>query len=661
MIKGNGKERGIYMDVLEAQEEYMRALKLGQKEQRLLLLQGKEPHPAILEEILADMPTLSTVRMGNVEIPVERIVGVKTAGRITAFTAGFLPLMDKDSEFAHKWMHLYSANMSSVGIQEPVVCFEYLGNFYIQEGNKRVSVLKYCGAPRISGVVHRVIPQKTEEPEIQAYYEFMDFYKDTGMYDIRFRRPGDYGKLLAYLGKEPGEVWTEREKRSLRTGFYYFREAFSALSADHLDLLPEEALLLWLRVYPFRDLEEQSAFEIRKALAGLWENMVSISQETPVQVDTEADTELGGSLLSVLLPTSRLQVAFVYQMHPDTSTWAKGHAVGAQYLQKKLGDRVDVRHYYNADTPEQAEQLIEQAVQEGAQMVFTTTPKLSRATLKVAVKYPKIRFLNCSVDAPYSSVRTYYSRVYEGKFITGAIAGAMATNDRIGYIGSYPIFGVPASINAFALGAQMTNPRAKIELRWSCQGGTPVEDLINSGIQVISNRDVPTSSQHRLFGEYGTYIVKEDGLQPLGSPYWLWGNFYVNVVQSVLNGNWGKNKNSRQAVNYWWGMDSGVIDVELAEDLPEGLYQLAQMLRMGLQDGSIDPFHRRIVAQDGRVVNSGDRILSAEELLHMDWLCENVVGSIPPFEEIAPFSQDMVRELGVYRDQIPMEKEEGTL
>lgn len=46
----------------------------------------------------------------------------------------------------------------------------------------------------------------------------------------------------------------------------------------------------------------------------------------------------------------------------------------------------------------------------------------------------------------YSSIRTYYGRIYEAKFITGAIAGAMAGDDRIGYIASYPIFGVPASI-----------------------------------------------------------------------------------------------------------------------------------------------------------------------------------------------------------------------
>ena len=42
----------------------------------------------------------------------------------------------------------------------------------------------------------------------------------------------------------------------------------------------------------------------------------------------------------------------------------------------------------------------------------------------------------------------------------------------------------------------------------------------------------------------------------------------------------------------------------------------------------------------------------------MDWLLSNVDGTIPSFEEILPYSQNMVRELGIYRDQIPPEKED---
>ena len=75
---------------------------------------------------------------------------------------------------------------------------------------------------------------------------------------------------------------------------------------------------------------------------------------------------------------------------------------------------------------------MEQAVEEGAQVVFTTAPPLRRETLKLAVKYPKVRFFNCSLDQPYSSIRSYYGRLYEAKFVTGAIAGARVNNDRIG-------------------------------------------------------------------------------------------------------------------------------------------------------------------------------------------------------------------------------------
>lgn len=649
------------MSLTQAREEYNRALKMGLKEQKELAAKGKEVSPAVLDDILSDVSVETTVSVGLVEIPADRIVGTKSAGRITAFTPGFLPLLHDESEFAIKWMHLCKAHLTDEGIRDPIECYEYLGNFYVQEGNKRVSVLRYFGAPKIPGNVQRILPAPSEAPKIKAYYEFLDFYKAAQIYDIQFRQPGDYAKLLAYLGKEPGDDWTEREQKTFRAYFQYFRDAFAACHGGSLDLLPEEALLLWLRVYPFRDLGRLSGTELKRSITRLWEDMVSISQETPVQVDTEPAPEGKSGILSMLLPLKpeHVNVAFVHQRNVPTSPWVAGHEEGAAYLREEMAGQVTVRSYFHADTPELAEQVLDRAVAEGAQIVFTTTPQLSRPTLKAAVKYPKVRFLNCSVAAPYSSVRTYYSRIFEGKFITGAIAGAMSENDSIGYIGTYPIFGVPASINAFALGAQLTNPRAKVVLRWSCQAGDPVEDFMKAGIRVVSNRDIPTSDQKYLeFGTYGTYLIEEDGsLLHLGSPCWMWGKFYEHVVQSVLNGTWDQGKGPAKAVNYWWGMDSGVIDVALSDQMPEGLTLLADILRKGLQDGSIDPFRRRLVAQDGRVINVGDRSLTPEELLQMDWLCENVEGSIPEFDTILPYSQAMVRELGIYRDRIPMEKE----
>lgn len=652
------------MDIAMAREEYSHALKAGQKEFKERIAAGKNPYPLVLEEIWSGENSGSVVDIGLVDIPTKLIVGTKAAGRVTAFTGSFLPLLGMESEFGYKWINLCTAHLSDEGIRDPIVCYEYLGKFYVQEGNKRVSVLRYFDAPRIPGMVKRILPAYSEEPEIKTYYEFLEFYNAAGIYDIQFRQPGDYERLLSYLGKECGEVWTEEERRTFRAYFQYFADAFFACKGDELELLPEEALLLWLRVYPFRHLGKLSGEGLKKTVSGLWEDMVTLSQDEPVQVTTEPVTESKRGLLSVLLPInpSHVQVAFVHQRDTETSAWITGHERGARHLEQVMGDKVTVRSYFHADTPEEADAILEQAVAEGADVVFTTTPQLSRSTLKAAVKYPKVRFLNCSVDAPYSSVRAYYSRIFEGKFITGAIAGAMSDNNTIGYIGSYPIFGVPASINAFALGAQLTNPRAKVALRWSCVQGNPVEEFLKAGIRVVSNRDVPIPGRiHLEHGSYGTYFIEPDGtLQHLASPCWMWGKFYEHVVESILNGSWNQGTEADKAVNYWWGMDSGVIDVTMSKDLPEGLRQLAWILRKGLQKGTIDPFKRLLLDQSGKVMNDGNRSLTPEELLRMDWLCNNVEGSIPTFDQILPYSQAMVRELGVYRDRIPPEKE-GTL
>lgn len=645
----------------EAREEYAQALKQGQKEYDALVERKMDPNPAVLDEILPDADKLTVKEIGLLEIPSERIVGTKTAGRISAFTPSFKPLMANNTEFAAKWISLCAAHLSDVGIREPISCYEYLGNFYVQEGNKRVSVLRHFGSPRIPANVKRVMPAQSEEPRIKAYYEFLDFFAATKLYAIQYRRPKDYGKLLSLLGKEPGEKWTEDESKVFNARFHYFMEAFEAVNTEERDILPEEALLLWLKLYPVEDLSRMTAVELKKSVQGLWKDVVSTeSDAVAVKVTVEEDKKPG--LITRLTAPDHVNVAFIQQLTPAASGWAQGHERGKEFLEQTLGDSVTVRSYYNGNTSADASALIEQAVAEGAQVVFTVVPQMGKSTLKAAVKYPKVFFFNCSVDQPYSSFRTYYGRVYEAKFITGAIAGAMAQNNRIGYIGSYPIHGVPASINAFALGAQMTNPRAQIELRWSCVAGNPQADFFADGIRVISNRDMPVQSQTYMdFCNYGTYLMDDMGdLVPLASPVWVWGKFYVAAVKAILSGKL-KNDKAETGTNYWMGMDTGVIDIDISDKVPEGLKSLALMLSNGIGGKHIDPFNRKIVAQDGTVKNPGNgSTFSLEELVHMDWLCENVIGSIPPFEEILPMSQAMVRELGIYKDSIPEQKEGKT-
>ena len=644
------------MELQQAQEEYLQALRAGQKEYKALLAEGKDPYPQVLDDILAGHSGDSTVDLGLIEIPAELIVGTKAAGRTRAFTAGFLPLLDPNSEFAAKWIHLCHANMSEEGLRDPIVCYEYLGKFYVQEGNKRVSVLKHSGAIRIPGLVRRIMPPMDGSETTKAYCAFLDFYRSTGLYLIQFNCKEDYGKLLSLLGKEPGEIWTEQERRTFAAYYQYFRDAFAA-EGKKLPMQPEEALLLWLQVYSFKELGTMTAKALKKSLQAMEDDLLSFTRTEAALVRTEPETKAG--LLSFLTAPSHIHVAFVHPLDPSISPWIDAHDKGRQYLEESLGSQVVVHNYFHADNPLLADELLEKAVADGAEVVFATTPQLRRSVLRAAVKYPKVRFFNCSVDTHYSSVPSYYGRIYEAKFITGALAGAMANNDRIGYIASSPTFGVPASINAFALGAQLTNPRAKIYVRWSCQKGAHQQAFLEEGVQVISNRDAPTENPAYLnFGNYGTFWLDENGQwEAIGSPIWLWGRFYENIISSMLSGAWDREEHTRRAVNYWWGMDSGVIDVKLSDRLPMGAQTLAQFLRKSLKDGTLNPFCRPIIDQQGTLRNDGSRSLSPDELMYMDWLCDNVIGRIPEFHEVEPFAQPMLRELGIHRDKIPPEKE----
>lgn len=632
-----------------ATEEFIQALKLGQKEYKEASAAGKQLHPLVLDELLSDDIAESVIDVGLVDIPAERIVGVKSSGRVTAFSATFRPLLDLKTEFGAKWVSLCEAHLGETGITDPIQCYEYLGNFYVQEGNKRVSVLRHFDAPQIPAYVKRVLPIKTDDPRNQAYYEFLEFYKDTKLYQLQFRRPGDYGKLLKYLGKAKEEPWTEEERRTFRSYYHYFTEAFAAVGKDE-DVIPEEALLLWLEIYPYRNLASFSTRELKNSIATLWEDMVTNTKEESVKFQTIAEENEKNKLISrVISSWDQLNIAFVHQQTPDDSAWVFDHEMGKKHIEEVFGEKIKVRSYYGVSTPEQAEFIIQQAVEDGAQVVFTTAPTLRKETLKVAVKYSKVRFLNCSVEQPYSSIRSYYGRFYEAQFIAGAIAGAMACNDRIGYIASFPVFGELASINAFALGAQMTNPRAQIELKWACVEGFPQTELLADGIRIVSTQNA--SSELNACSTNGTYLINDTGeMIPLGTHIWNWGKFYEYAIKEILSGGMKKEKNSYMALNYWLGLDSGVIGMDISARLPQGVRQMANLLYVAVKRGYIDPFGRKIVAQDGSIKNDGTILFSPEQILRMDWLCENVIGRIPVPGEILPECYKVMQEIGIYRD-----------
>ena len=433
------------MNRVEAREEYLRAWKRAQKDYREKMAAGQYPYLPVLDDILQSANVESQLPIGTVEVPLELLVGTKTAGRTAAFASNFMPLLEPDTEFASKWISLCQAHVEE-GIRDPIRCFEYLGRFYVQEGNKRVSVLKYFEADSISATVTRVMPQYSDNKEIRLYYEFVEYYPLCGLYTLTFTQEGSFARLQKALGKAPGEKWSDDDRADIVSLYNWIKKSYHARGGENMRTTVGDVLLLLIRVYTLADLKKRSPAELTKALDAIWDDVLAIEQPVPVKLSTKPAEPDQVKLIDRILPAAirpgaapkNLQVAFVHERTPETSTWTSQHEFGRSQLDQVFPGQVKTKAYYNAVSGENADELVEQAIAEGADIVFTTSPKLVGASLRAALKHPDIRILNCSVDMPYTGIRTYYTRVYEAKFISGAIAGAMSSGDRIGYVADYP-------------------------------------------------------------------------------------------------------------------------------------------------------------------------------------------------------------------------------
>ncbi|MBO5502501.1 MAG: BMP family ABC transporter substrate-binding protein, partial [Clostridia bacterium] len=479
----------------DAVTQYARALKQGQKYHNACVIRGQNPYPLVLDDVLGESPVARRVSIGLVEIPMEQIVGTTTKGRKSAFAGNFMPLLDSTTEFGNKWINLCESHLTD-GIHDPIICYEYMGQFYITEGNKRVSVLKSYECPSIRGQVTRVVPPLSDDPRVVAYYEFMNFFQLSELYDVWLRQPGQYPKLQAALGLEPDHVWSKEERLNFLYSFRRFKAAFNRLNSEKLDVTAGEALMVWLELHPFAELDTIEATELDKSLAAIWPDIRLLTQQSPIQISTEATTheKINWTRLLGFGRIAHLNVAFIHAFAPEKSAWIAAHELGREHLKAVMGDEVTTIVYQCSY--EDAFETMEKAVADGAQVIFATTPPMIGACRQIAAKYPQVRVLNCSLSMPYAGVRTYYTRIHEGKFITGAIAGAMAKEGGIGYVANYPIIGTIAGINAFALGVRLTNPTARVKLKWSCLKGNPVEELLSEGVTVISNRDVGATHPH---------------------------------------------------------------------------------------------------------------------------------------------------------------------
>ena len=624
------------INLSEAEEHYLRALKSGQKEHRKHIHSGQSAYLPVLDEILLNYTTTGEINLGMIEIPMDKIVGTKTKGRTNAFAANFMPLLAVDSEFGFKWRSLCVAHLSDSGIRDPISCYEFLGKFYVQEGNKRVSVLKYFGASAVSANVIRILPAVTASPEMASYQDFLTHYPLTKCYEVFFTEPNSFPGLQNALGFALDHTWTDEERRRFLSSHYYFSQAFQELGGGELAISAADAMLEWLKLYPFRKIKEMSARELKRSLEAMWPVIESIGHENRCSHYVEdvlfEDNSYKNRRTFSMMP-SYLNVAFIHAMREAESAWVRAHEEGARKLEEIMGDQVIVQRYAGVGTGELAERVMEIAIKNGAEILFASTGSLLNACRRVSARHPEVKIFNCSVNMPYPEVFYYGCRFYEASYLSGVIAGAMTKQDEIGYIADDPSNISCAEINAFALGVQLTRPNAKIQLKWSGVAGASKNDLMEQNSSKIP-ADVFQKVDEN--GQLGLFRINNEGhCEQIAAPRRNWGTFYVRLVKCFLSRELDAapfSKYGEQAVNFWWGLASDVVDLVWTEHLPEGTKTLINMIKNGVRNRSIDPFARKIISQNGEIRNDGTKNLSPEEILTMDWLSENIIGCIPELE-----------------------------
>lgn len=637
-----------------ASDDYTKAYKAGRKEYQNRLLRGQKPTLEVLDDILPENEALTMVSLGLVQIPIDQIVGTRYAGRSNSFASNFMPILEEKTEFAYKWSALNKAHEDE-GIRDPIKAWEYMNKFYVEEGNKRVSVMKYNEAISIPGNVTRILPKRSDDKEVKIYYEFLDFYKLSKINYIWFSEEGSFAKLQKAVGKQPDEFWTDDDKLTFSSVYSRFTSAYDAKGGRRLSITPGDAFLAFIGLYDYRTIDEKSSNELKDLVAKTWEEFTVLQHKGGDKINLKMDPSSVEKkpMLSRLLPIGslkgpdKLKIAFIYAKTVRSSAWTYTHELGRMHLEQTFPEEVSTMYYDNV-TGDTIEERIEQAIREGCNIIFTTTPTFAQASVKAAIAHPEVRILNCSLNTSHRYIRTYYARMHEAKFLMGAIAGAMAENDRLTYIADYPLFGTIAHINAFALGAKMINPRAKVYLEWSTLKDVDVNERIKS-IQpsCISGKDIIIPDEESHY--YGIYHVKGDHVRNLAMPLCHWGKFYERMIRLIMDGTWKYDDDSSgtKAINYWWGMSSGVVDVICSQHLPIGTTRLIDLLKKTILTGEFNPFSGPLYSQNGPVNGTNSAELTPEEIIEMDWLAENIIGRIPDMNELTEQAQPVLSQQGV--------------
>jgi basic membrane protein A len=333
-------------------------------------------------------------------------------------------------------------------------------------------------------------------------------------------------------------------------------------------------------------------------------------------------------------PSRPLEVAFVYVGPVGDAGWTHAHDQARKDLEQQFPG---VKTTFVESVPEgpEAERVLTQLAEKGADLIFTTSFGFMDPTIAVAQRYPDTVFMHCSGYKRAKNVGTYFGRIYQPQYLSGLVAGAMTKSGKVGMVSPHPIPEVIRNINAFAIGVREANPAATVHVVWTNTWFDPAKEkeaasaLMDAGADVVAT-GADSAAPLQAAEARGALAIGYDSdsrqLAPkafLTAPLWDWRVVYRDTVEKVRSGAWTSG-------DFWGGMDTGVVLLAPLSDLvPQEVKDKVAARGEEIKAGKYVVFTGPLKRQDGAEAVAAGQVPSDEELLSMKWFVEGVVGTIP--------------------------------
>lgn len=322
----------------------------------------------------------------------------------------------------------------------------------------------------------------------------------------------------------------------------------------------------------------------------------------------------------------------------EGSGYSYTHDLGIQGMQENLGLSDDqIVRKLNVDDGDPAAIIaaIQECVDEGCNVIFTTSWGYMEPTAKMAEQYPDIYF---SHGTGYMSNGTnfnnYFGRIYQARYLSGIVAGMNTKTNKIGYVAAQDSSSaeVTGGIDAFAMGVYEVNPDATIYVKVTNSWFDPeaeeaaTVELLSIDCDVMAQHcDTPypqTLAQEKgVYGiGYNSDMSKETPDSCLCSVIWNWSAYYTSAVQSIIDGTWNGS-------NYYGGMAEGLVDItNLADFCAEGTQEKVDEATARILSGSFNVFDGVIETNDGSTVGEDGKTLDDATITGgINWYFKNVV------------------------------------